>query len=76
MSTQAVEAANEERREARRVGRRELTGLAFGLAGIALITLVAPNITGDTRTFAFEPPPDALDVSFNPRTLVTVIGVI
>ena len=29
-----------------------------------------------TRAFAFEPPPDPLQVEFNPRTLVAVIGVV
>ncbi len=76
MSAQAIEVANEQRAESRRVGRRQITGFAFGLAGVALIALVAPNITGDTRTFAFEPPPDPLEFSFDPPTVVVVIGVV
>ncbi|MDH3753101.1 MAG: ABC transporter permease [Acidimicrobiia bacterium] len=76
MSAQSIDLTAGDLVEARRFGRRQITGMVFGVAGIALIALVAPNITGDTRTFAFEPPPDALDFSFDPPTMVTIIGLI
>ena len=60
----------------RRVGRRQIVGGVLGLIGLALVGLVAPNITSETKSFAFEPPPDPLKISFNPVVLVTVIGVI
>ena len=44
--------------------------------GLALAPrLVAPNLSSETKAFAFEPPPDPLQVSFNPVVVVTVIGV-
>ena len=60
----------------RRLGRRQVTGLLFGLAGLVLIFLVAPNLRADTKSFAFEPPPDPLSISFSPPTVVRWIGVI
>ncbi len=59
----------------RRLGRRQITGLVFGALGLILIALVAPNISDATNTFAFEPPPDPLQISFSPPTVVTIIGV-
>ena len=59
----------------RRLGRRQYTALFFGAVGLALIAFVAPNITGDTRAFAFEPPPDALELSFDPPSIVAIIGI-
>lgn len=59
-----------------RLGRRQITGIVFGVVGLALIVLVAPNLSSDTKAFAFEPPPDPLSWSFSPPTLVTVIGVL
>ncbi len=60
----------------RRFGRRQITGTVFGVTGLALIVLVAPNITDETRAFAFERPPDPLQWSFSPPTAVTIVGVI
>jgi simple sugar transport system permease protein len=60
----------------RRVGRRQMVGGVLGLIGVLLVALVAPNITSETKSFAFEPPPDPLQISFNPVVLVTVIGLI
>jgi simple sugar transport system permease protein len=37
--------------------------------------LVAPNISDEPRTFAFEPPPDPLSWTFSPPTMATVIGI-
>ena len=60
----------------RRFERRQAVGVLFGVLGIVLVALVAPNLTSDTRAFAFEAPPDPLTWSFNPQVLVTVIGVL
>jgi len=60
----------------RRFARRQIVGLVFGLIGIALLVGVVPNITDETRAFAFEPPPDPLKWEFTPTTMVAVIGVI
>jgi len=56
--------------------RRQITGLVFGAMGIWLIAFVAPRITGDTRAFAFERPPEPLEFSFNPPTMVVLIALI
>ena len=58
------------------LNRQSATGLAFGLAGIALVAGVAPSISGTTRQFNFEPPPDPARVGFHPPTLVAVIGAL
>ena len=60
----------------RRIGRRQIVGLVFGVVGIALLVGLAPTITSESRAFAFEPPPDPLEFSFNPVTLVVVIGIV
>ena len=59
----------------RRVGRRQIVGGLLGLTGLALAVGVAPNLSSETKAIAFEPPPDPLQVSFNPVVVVTVIGV-
>ena len=59
----------------RRFGRRHVVGIIFGVLGVALLAGVGPNITSETRAFAFEPPPDPLQWEFNPATVVAVIGV-
>ena len=56
------------------IGRRQWIGLLLGLTGLALAFLVAPNLTTETKSFAFEPPPDPLKIDFNPSLLVGVIG--
>ncbi len=61
---------------ARRFGRQQIVGTLFGVLGIVLVAALAPNITSETRSFAFEPPPDPLQWDFTPSTLVTVIGVV
>ncbi len=60
----------------RRFGRRQIVGLVFGAIGILLLGGVAPAITSETRGFAFEPPPDALTLKFNPTTVVVIIGIV
>jgi len=60
----------------RRLTRHHYISLIFGTLGIALIALVAPNISAEPRTFAFEPPPDPLSWTFNPRTMTIVIGIV
>jgi simple sugar transport system permease protein len=59
-----------------RLGRRGVVGVLFGLTGLALMLAVAPNLSSDTKSFAFEVPPKPLSISFNPVTLVIVIGVV
>lgn len=59
----------------RRFGRRQIVGIVFGASGITLLGLVAPAITSETRAFAFEAPPDALKLEFNPTTFVALIGI-
>ncbi len=58
----------------RRIGRRQIVGATLGLIGLVLVIFVAPNLTTETRSFGFEPPPDPLELSFNPAVLVGVIG--
>ena len=56
--------------------RQSVTGLVFGLLGIALIAGVAPAISGTSRRFNFEPPPDPAGIGFHPPTWVIAIGVL
>jgi ABC-type uncharacterized transport system permease subunit len=60
----------------RRFGRQQIVGIVIGSIGIALLGGVAPGITSETRAFAFEAPPDPLSLSFNPKTVVIVIGIV
>lgn len=60
----------------RRFGRRQVTGSIFALLGVAMLLGIAPNITSDTRAFAFEAPPDPLTLSFNPVALVIAVAVV
>jgi simple sugar transport system permease protein len=60
----------------RRLGRRQIVGGVIGVLGVILVALVAPNLTTETKAFAFEPPPDPLQIEFNPSVVVSVIGVI
>jgi ABC-type uncharacterized transport system permease subunit len=62
--------------ERRTFARRQITAAVFGVLGLVLVALVAPNIDGATRRFTFEPPPDPAGVAFDPPTLVGVIGVL
>ena len=59
----------------RRLSRHEYISLIFGVLGVALVVFVAPNISDEPRTFAFEPPPDPLSWTFTPPTMATVIGI-
>ncbi|MCP5025552.1 MAG: ABC transporter permease [Actinomycetia bacterium] len=74
MTTSTIETADTA--DGRRFGRRQGTATAFGLAGLLLLVGVVPNITSDTRSFAFEPPPDPLQFSFSPSTLIAVVAVV
>ena len=50
--------------------------MLFGVLGLVLADrLVAPNLDDATRRFAFEPPPDPLEVSFHPPPGRPAIGV-
>jgi len=64
--------------QVRRFSRRQMVGIAFGLIGIVLVFLLAPNLTDESRAFAFEKPVfgEQLQVGFNPSWLVLVIGMI
>jgi ABC-type uncharacterized transport system permease subunit len=59
-----------------RFGRRRITSLTFAVLGVVLAVLVAPNLSGDDKSFTFERPPDPAKITFDPPTLVTVIGVL
>ena len=59
-----------------RFERRRILAVICGILGLLLIVAVAPNLTDETRALAFEPPPDPLQVSFHPPTVVTAIGVL
>ena len=43
---------------------------------MALIAGVAPAISGNSRRFNFEPPPDPAGIGFHPPTWVIAIGVL
>ncbi len=60
----------------RRFGRRQIIGLVFGAVGLILIALVAPNITDETKAFAFEQPPDPLRLEFSPPAMVIGISIV
>ena len=55
-----------------------MVGIAFGLLGILMVFVLAPNLTTDSRAFAFEQPVfgEQLQVGFNPSMLVLVIGLL
>lgn len=59
-----------------RFGRRQITAIVFGVLGLMLVALLAPNLSNDKKSFTFEPPPDPLQWSFRPPTVVAVIGVL
>lgn len=58
------------------LGRHRGVGIGFVVVGIALVALLAPNLTSERRAFAFEKPPDPLSFGFNPQVFITVIGAI
>ncbi len=55
--------------------RSTITGLMFGIIGVALIAGVAPAIDNTTRRFNLERPPDPAGIGFNPPTWIIAIGV-
>ena len=59
-----------------RLDRQSVTGLVFGLLGVALIIGAAPAINSTSRRFNFEPPPDPAGIGFHPPTWVIAIGVL
>ncbi len=59
-----------------RMGRVQGIGVAFGIVGLLLVTLLAPGLSSKRKAFAFEPPPDPLTWSFSPPTVVRVIGLV
>lgn len=58
-----------------RLERVQVIGALFGLLGLVLVLLLAPNLSGARKTFAFEPPPDPLSWSFSPPLVVRLIGL-
>ncbi len=59
-----------------RLGRDQTLAVLVGLLGAVLVGLVAPALTDEARTFAFEPPPEPLDLTFTPGVAVAGIGTI
>lgn len=59
-----------------RLGRDRTIGLLLGVLGVFLVGYVAPNAIEDSRSFAFEPPPDPLSLSFSPRVAISAIGIV
>lgn len=63
-------------RARRSLGRAEIMGVVSAVTGFALILAVAPTLTDEERSFAFELPPDPASVSFDPGVLISVLGAI
>lgn len=61
---------------ARRFERRHVGGVVSAALGVALLAALAPNLDDAPKTFAFEPPPDPLQWTFTPTTVVAFIGVV
>jgi simple sugar transport system permease protein len=59
-----------------RFGRHQILAVLTGLVGILLVAAVAPNLSDAEKSLAFEPPPDPVQVTFHPPTVVTAIGVL
>ncbi len=59
-----------------RLGHTRTIGVLLGVLGLVLIGLVAPNVIDESRTFAFEPPPDPLSFTFSPGVAITTIGTL
>ncbi|MGH8976584.1 MAG: hypothetical protein ACRDV7_00810, partial [Acidimicrobiia bacterium] len=58
-----------------RLGRLQVIGLLYGLLGLLLVAYLAPNIEPTDKAVTFEPPPDPANLSFDPRTLIVVVGL-
>lgn len=58
------------------LGQAQTIGVFFGLLGLVLVGYVAPSLTEEQRTFAFEQPPDPLSWTFTPSVPVTAIGIV
>jgi ABC-type uncharacterized transport system permease subunit len=65
-----------EHMNALRFGRRQTLGVLFGILGVFLVGYVASNLDRLDKGLTFEPPPDPLNLTFDPRTVVTAIGII
>ncbi len=52
------------------------TAIFFAISGIVLALVIAPNVSGDTKSFAFEAPPDPAKVDFSPSTLIAAVGIL
>jgi ABC-type uncharacterized transport system permease subunit len=59
-----------------RLGRRQTIGAAFGLFGLYLVGYVAGHLDEARKAVSFERPPDPLDLSFKPGTVVAAIGAV
>ncbi len=60
----------------RRLDRHQIISIVFGVLGVLLIAFVAPNLSSETRAFAFEAGADPIKISFHPPGLVIGIGVL
>ena len=58
----------------RRIERKHIAAGLLAVLGALLLVGVVPNISGDTKAFAFEPPPDQAKIEFDPQVLVGIIG--
>lgn len=72
----APEITEDELGRSLRFGRRAVVGALFAIAGLLLLLAVAPNLSTDKETFAFEAPPDPLSFTFNPVTVIVTIGIV
>ena len=69
---------SEEQALGRRFGRRQMVGIAFGVIGIMLVFVLAPNLISESRAFAFEKPVfgEQLQWGFSPSLLVMIVGIV
>jgi simple sugar transport system permease protein len=58
------------------LGRRQTIAAIYGVLGVYLLAYVAGHLDDVTKTITFEPPPEPLKVSFDPATVVVVIGLV
>ena len=58
------------------LGRRQTIGALFGLFGVYLVGYVAGHLDDARKAVSFERPPDPIDLSFRPGTVVAAIGAV
>ena len=74
--TDGPDATTDTRRFEVSIGRTQIISIVFAILGVLLIVLVAPNLSSESKAFAFEAPPDPAQIEFSPPTLVMVIAII